>query len=119
MTIPEGFTLKQMAPRIATITGLPPDSVLAALAAPSLEEVWNVPGPGLEGYLFPDSYYLAQGVPLQEVLSAMVANYHETWTPERVARREALGMTEGEIASQSRPTFGFRRTEALRVRPGR
>ena len=99
MTIPEGFTLKQMAPRIASITGLSEDSVLAELTAPALEEEWNVPGPGLEGYLFPDSYYLAEGVPLREVLAAMIARYQEVWTPERVALREALGMTEGEVVT--------------------
>ncbi len=99
MTIPEGFTLKQMAPRIATITGLPEDSVLDNLTAPGLEDVWNVPGPGLEGYLFPDSYYLAQGVPLGDVLAAMVGRYRDFWTPERVSAMEGLGMTEAEVVT--------------------
>ncbi|MBT8398026.1 MAG: endolytic transglycosylase MltG [Gemmatimonadetes bacterium] len=99
MTIPEGFTLKQMAPRIAAITEVPEDSVLAGLTGPSLDEVWGVPGPGLEGYLFPDSYYLAQGVPLAEVLAAMVGRYREFWNPERIASREAIGMTEAEVVT--------------------
>jgi len=99
LTIPEGFTLKQMAPRIATITGLEEDSVLAELTAASAGLDWEVPGPGLEGYLFPDTYRLAPGAPLREVLGAMVARYHEVWTPERVALREAQGMTEGELVT--------------------
>ena len=99
LTIPEGFTLKQMAPRIATITGLEEDSVMANLTAASAELDWGVPGPGLEGYLFPDTYRLAPGVPLGEVLGAMVARYHEVWTPERLALREALGMAEGELVT--------------------
>jgi UPF0755 protein len=99
LTIPEGFTLKQMAPRIAAITGLEEDSVLSALTSPGAELDWEVPGPGLEGYLFPDTYRFAHGAPLQEVLRAMVARYHEMWTPERVARREAQGRTEGEVVT--------------------
>ena len=99
LTIPEGFTLKQMAPRIASITGLSEDEVLGELTASTLEEEWNIPGPGLEGYLFPDSYYLAEGVPLREVLAAMIARYQEVWTPGRVALRESLGMTEGEVVT--------------------
>jgi UPF0755 protein len=99
LTIPEGFTLKQMAPRIAAITGSSEDSVLGKLTEPSAEEEWNVPGPGLEGYLFPDSYYLAEGVPVQEVLAAMVARYRAVWTPERIAARDALGMTEQEVVT--------------------
>jgi UPF0755 protein len=99
LTIPEGFTLKQMAPRIAEITGLAEESVLAELTSSSAGLDWNVPGPGLEGYLFPDTYRLAPGAPLREVLAAMVARYHDVWTPERVAAREALGMSEGELVT--------------------
>jgi UPF0755 protein len=99
MIIPEGFTLKQMAPRIASITNLSEDSVLAELTAPALEREWKVPGPGLEGYLFPDSYYLAQGVPIGEVLGAMIARYREVWTPERISLREALEMSEAEVVT--------------------
>jgi len=99
LTIPEGFTLKQMAPRIASITGLTEESVLAELTADSVELAWKVPGPGLEGYLFPDSYRFASGVPLREVLNAMVARYQQMWTPERVALRETQGMSERELVT--------------------
>jgi UPF0755 protein len=99
LTVPEGFTLRQMAPRIASITGIPEDSVLSELTAPSAEGAWGVPGPGLEGYLFPDSYYLAEGVPIEEVLAAMVGRYRAVWTPERVAARESLGMSEKEVVT--------------------
>lgn len=99
MTIPEGFRLAQMAPRIADITNLDPDSVLARLTGDSLGAHWDVPGPGLEGYLFPESYDLARGVPLTVVTRAMVDRYHAFWTPERIARRDSLGMTEGEVVT--------------------
>jgi UPF0755 protein len=99
MTIPEGFRLAQMAPRMADITNMAPDSVLAFLTADSLDAYWEVPGPGLEGYLFPDSYYLARGVPITVVTRAMVDRYHAFWTPERIARRDSLGMTEREVVT--------------------
>jgi UPF0755 protein len=88
-----------MAPRIAAITRQSEDSVLEALTTPSAEAEWGVPGPGLEGYLFPDTYKLAPGVPLVEVLAAMVSRYQMAWTPERVAAREALGMSEREVVT--------------------
>lgn len=99
LTIPEGFTLKQMVPRIAAITGLEEDPVSAVLEADSLGEALGVPGPGLEGYLFPDTYRFAAGAPLQEVLGAMTDRYHEAWTPERVARRQEMGLTEREAVT--------------------
>lgn len=99
MTIPEGFRLEQMAPRVAEITTLDPDTVLARLTTDSLDLRWEVPGPSLEGYLFPESYRFARGVPLEEVLGTMAARYRAFWTPDRVARREALGMTERELVT--------------------
>lgn len=99
MTIPEGFTLAQMAPRIAKTTGLPVDSVEEVLAEPGPDAELGVPGPGLEGYLFPDTYLFAHGVSIGAVLRAMTARYRDVWTPERRSRLDELGMTEREIVT--------------------
>lgn len=99
MTIPEGFTLDQMAPRIAEATGESPAAVAAVLEDPEVAENLAVPGPGLEGYLFPDTYRFASGVPVTRVLEAMVERYRAVWTPERRARLQELGMTEREIVT--------------------
>lgn len=97
LTIPEGFRLAQMAPRIATVTGTPADSVLAYLERPGLAEELGLPGPGLEGYLFPDTYRFAHGTRVGTVVQAMVDRYRAVWTAERTARREALGLGEREL----------------------
>jgi UPF0755 protein len=99
LTVPEGFTLKQMVPRIAGITAMEPDSVEARLQEDSLDTVWDVPGPGLEGYLFPDTYRFAQGASFEEVVGAMVAQYKLSWTPERRERLDTLGMSERELVT--------------------
>jgi peptidoglycan lytic transglycosylase G len=99
MTVPEGFRIRQMAPRIAELTGTPADVVLASLEAPSLADEYAVPGPGLEGYLFPDTYSFASGVPVEAVVEAMVGRYRKTWTPDRRALLERSGMTEREIVT--------------------
>jgi UPF0755 protein len=99
LTIPEGFTLKQMAPRIAIVTRMEPDSVLTLIQGDSAHGPWGVPGPGLEGFLFPDTYRFAPGVPLAEVLRAMVSRYREVWTAERLTRMDSLGMSEWEVVT--------------------
>jgi peptidoglycan lytic transglycosylase G len=58
-----------------------------------------VPGPSLEGYLFPDTYRFAAGVPLDTVVSQMVRRYQLAWTVERRARLDTLGLTENEITT--------------------
>jgi len=98
LTIPEGFTLRQMAPRIGAVTELDPDEVERMLLSLGEENgVWEVPGPGLEGYLFPDTYHLAPGVSLETVIATMVGRYHRLWTDERIARAKELGMSEREV----------------------
>jgi UPF0755 protein len=99
LTIPEGFRLTRMAPRIGEITGLPPDSVLSRITGDSVAERWSVPGPGLEGYLFPDTYRFAPGAPLDVVIRSMVEEYEAFWTPEREARRDSLGLSEREAVT--------------------
>ncbi len=99
MTIPEGFTLRQMKERFSEVTHLSQDSVTSWLAQESLHGIWSVPGPGLEGYLFPDTYHFAPGVPLEEVISAMIQRYREVWGPERLTRLAELEMDEGELTT--------------------
>lgn len=99
MTIPEGFTLVQIAPRIAEIALADEAAVLARLTEENAAEAWNVPGPTLEGYLFPDTYRFAPGVPVDSVISTMVGRYRDFWTEERLDQAEALGLSEREAAT--------------------
>jgi UPF0755 protein len=99
VTIPEGFTFVQIAPRIAELSGVPVDTVLAIASEPDLPTTLGVPGPGIEGYLFPDSYRFARGVAPRAILEAMTSRYRAVWTPERRARLDSLGMTETELVT--------------------
>lgn len=99
MTVPEGWTVQQIADPIAEVTGLPVDSIRQVLSDRSLHETWDVPGPGLEGYLFPDTYRFAEGAALDEVVRTMVARYKSVWTPERRRLLEASGYTEQELVT--------------------
>jgi UPF0755 protein len=98
-TIPEGFTLKQMSDRIAAVSETPPAQVLMILEGKSAAAMYDVPGPTLEGYLFPDTYRFARGVSVESVVEAMVARYHAVWTPERRDRLASSGMSEREVVA--------------------
>jgi len=97
LVIPEGWDLRRMAPRFAEISGLPQDSVLALISDPTLAERLGVPGPTLEGYLFPATYTLPADAPLDTLLNRLVAQYRLVWTPERRSRADSLGMSEREV----------------------
>lgn len=99
VTIPEGFRLSQIAPRVAEIAGVSVDSANAYLLGPERVEELGVPGPSLEGYLFPDTYRFAPGSSLATIAGAMVARYRSMWTPERSARLAELDMSEVELVT--------------------
>ncbi len=99
LTIPEGFTTAAMAPRIAAASGSDSATVAAWLADRSRHRDWGVPGPGLEGYLFPETYRFAEGVRIEAVVASMTEAYRAYWTPERTERLEVLGLSERELVT--------------------
>jgi UPF0755 protein len=99
LTIPEGFRLNQIAPRIGQVSGMDADSVRALLHRPGIDSAYGVPGPGLEGYLFPDTYRFAAGVEVDIVIRAMTRRYSAFWTPDRRARLDSLGMNERSLVT--------------------
>src|SRR5689334_3654062 len=61
VTIPEGFSISQIAPLLASKLGQPEDSVMAAMSDTALLHQLDVPTKTLEGYLFPDTYTFSDG----------------------------------------------------------
>jgi UPF0755 protein len=96
ITIPEGLTLTEISHRIAAFTGGDEGEIAEHLHAADAG-VWGVPGPGLEGYLFPDTYRFTPGTPVEEIVRVMTARYGAVWTEERRQRAAELGMTEQEV----------------------
>ena len=111
LTIPEGFTIADMVLRVAETVERPADTVRARLTDRDAHQRWDVPGPGLEGYLFPDTYRFARGVALDVVIEEMVTRYQGAWTSARVARLEELDMSENELMTLA----SIIQTEARRV----
>lgn len=99
LTIPEGWTVRQIAERIAPIAETPADSVSSRLLDPRLARRLGAPGPTLEGYLFPETYRFAQGVSVETIAGRMFERYREVWTPERRALLENSGMTERQVVT--------------------
>jgi UPF0755 protein len=99
LTIPEGFTLRQISDRVAAFTGMEPDSVRDLLTDSLFVASLNVPGPTLEGYMFPDTYRFAEDLPAQAILQEMVSQYHAFWTAERRSQLGSIGLTERELVT--------------------
>jgi UPF0755 protein len=99
VTFPEGWRLDQMVPRIAAFTAVGPDSVRALVAGDSAHLEWDVPGPGLEGYLFPETYRFAPGTSPRRIVAAMIEEWKAFWTAERLRRADSLGLDRRELTT--------------------
>lgn len=99
LVIPEAWDLRGIAPRIAQATGLDKDSVMYFLTDTAVARRFDVPGPTLEGYLYPATYTFPVAAPLDTIVRQMVGTYKRMWTPERRARAEAIGLNEREVVT--------------------
>jgi UPF0755 protein len=99
VTIPEGLNLREIAPRVAAMAEVPADSVLKLARDSSFVAGLGVPGPTLEGYLFPDTYHFAEKTPPDRILEAMTARYRAFWGPAELALRDSSGLNERELVT--------------------
>ena len=99
VTVPEGYNSQQIAELLQyheLVDAIAfEDYVLSEEAA----EKHSVPGPTLEGYLFPTTYFLRKGMTAVELADEMVLNYKKTITDEMRQRMEKLRMSEREVVT--------------------
>ncbi len=97
VTIPEGFTLAQIADALSKALKVPVDSVMTAARDTALLRRLNVPTPTLEGYLFPDTYAFPEGTRAQLAVAEMVSRFEREWTPEWTALLGRGSRTRHEV----------------------
>jgi UPF0755 protein len=81
VTIPEGYTVAQIAPLLAKTLKVPAESVTAAASDTALLARLDVPNKTLEGYLFPDTYAFPLGTTARQAVREMVYAFERRWRP--------------------------------------
>lgn len=101
VTIPEGFSLAQIAPVLANALEVPAESVLAAARDTAHLNRLAVPMQTLEGYLFPDTYAFPEGTTARRAVAEMVRRFEREWEPAWDERLLALGRTRHELVTMA------------------
>ncbi|MDH7572803.1 MAG: endolytic transglycosylase MltG [Clostridia bacterium] len=103
VTIPEGFTLKQIAARLAEAGLIDPERFWQVAAEAPFDYDFLRDGPPgtqrLEGFLFPDTYYFSKDMTEEEIIAAMLRRFREAFTPEMEARCRELSLTVREAVT--------------------
>jgi len=97
VTIPEGFSLFQIEPLVASKLGQPVDSVEAAVRDTALLRRLDIPTPTLEGYLFPDTYVFEEHTSAASAIDAMVRRFEQVWKPEWTARLDSIHLSRNDV----------------------
>lgn len=79
VTIPEGLTLDETAEALAAQGFGDVELLRAAVRDPSPIVDLDPEAEDLEGYLFPETYHFARGVPEGEVIAKLVATFRARW----------------------------------------
>ncbi|MDP8254364.1 MAG: endolytic transglycosylase MltG [Candidatus Alcyoniella australis] len=97
LTVPEGYNIKQIAALFDQQGIAAADEVIALAHDSRLIAQLGVEAPSLEGYLFPETYHyeLFQGP--RELLTAMVQQLDQVYTPRLQRRAKQLGMTKLQV----------------------
>jgi UPF0755 protein len=92
IVLPEGLTAAEIAARFEAAGLARADEILAIARDPDAASQFGVEGPGLEGYLFPETYRMPHGLPARHVVKTMVDQFLARWRPLESAAR-ARGFT--------------------------
>lgn len=100
LVVPEGYNLYQIG---WTLTGTPllsdPERFIKLVRNKDFVRSLGIEADTLEGYLFPDTYYLPKGITLENIAKRMVQRYKDVFSEELRERAEELGLTEHQVVT--------------------
>lgn len=96
VTIPEGYTIKQIGELLEEKGLVKNEEFLAITGDPDVAKRYGISGHSLEGYLYPDTYQFGRGLSPMSVVEVMVKHFWEVTGPLR-EKIEQSGMTIEEV----------------------
>jgi len=97
ITIPEGFTVVQIA-RLIEEKGLAQrDDFIKRASDPEFVRSLGFESETLEGYLYPESYYFSKREGSEGILRALTKRFNAVYTPDLDRRAREIGMTQNEV----------------------
>jgi peptidoglycan lytic transglycosylase G len=99
VTIPEGYTLRQIARTVAQAGFGSAETFFQLATDPEVLREQELGEQSLEGYLFPDTYYFPKGFPQLKIIAAMTQRFRDSISAAWQARADALGLTLHQVVT--------------------
>lgn len=97
ITIPEGYAIHQVADAVSRTGLLSRDTFIKSATNPDTAAFFKANAPTMEGFLYPDTYFLAPHMTPLEVMAKMVDRFRKVYTPGMEQRASQLGMSRLEV----------------------
>ena len=97
VTIPEGFTVREIADLLEKQGLAKKTPFLAEAKNPEVLSLLGLQGKGIEGYLFPNTYHFPLLATERTLLITMVNQFKQVFTEDLEARARDLGFTRHEV----------------------
>jgi UPF0755 protein len=101
LTVPEGLTMKEIAPLVSQAGFGDPQEFLAACHDREFIASLGLEVDNLEGYLFPETYHFIRGATPRDVVKTMVGHFLEVWAryQDEAAKKEVTRQQVVTLAS--------------------
>jgi len=101
LTIPEGFTAEQIAHSLEAKALMNKEKFIELVTDKNVAASYNINGPGLEGYLFPDTYIISKDMEGRDLIDSMVRRFRLVFKEEagRQESTEVQSLSEREIVT--------------------
>ncbi len=101
LLVKEGMSAAQIGAAIEKLGLGSAAKFMAVVKDPAEVANLKVPGPTLEGYLFPDSYFLPKGMAEEAIAAQMVARFHQVVPDDLLAQGEAIRLNPRQIMAMA------------------
>ncbi len=99
VTIPEGKSIREIASILREKAAVDSSAFVMFAMNTALAESMGVDNKTLEGYLFPETYFIGERSRALEVIRRMTAQFREAFSDSLKIRAKALGMTVNEVVT--------------------
>ena len=98
VVVPEGYNLYQIGWTLANTPLISdPQQFIKLVKSKNYVHSLGIDADTLEGYLFPDTYFLPKGIKLEDIPKKMVLRYKAVFDDSYRARAQELGLSEQQV----------------------
>ncbi len=97
--VPEGLTIAQIGQLWESEGFGTKEAFAQSVSSPQWRAKFRIEGETMEGYLFPNTYQLADGTPPHKHIEMMLNIFYRSWTPRLSEEAESLQLSTHEVVT--------------------